>query len=182
MSTTTEKKRDLHADLAICDAATSGPWNIADTTDGFYVLDADDYVLAATLEHAVDATFIVEARQGWPEAIRRAIVAEAEVERLQCELTMALDGPVCNDCQNGEVPPFNEFGEGDDCPKCCGKGFVSHERAAELIAEQCEEIEILHEALTEIIEVSKADGIAYELDQCYVIARGALSVGGDSRK
>ncbi|MCY9532916.1 hypothetical protein M5X04_26770 [Paenibacillus alvei] len=78
-----KKKRDLHADLAICDAATPGPWDSADTTDGFYILDADDYVLAATLERAVDATFILESRQGWPEAIRRAIAAEAENERLR---------------------------------------------------------------------------------------------------
>lgn len=81
----TETKRNLHADLALCDAATPGPWESADTTDGFYILDADDYVLAATLERASDATFILEAREGWPEAIRRAIAAEAEVERLRKE-------------------------------------------------------------------------------------------------
>ncbi|OMC96253.1 hypothetical protein MKX34_24110 [Paenibacillus sp. FSL R5-0636] len=90
---TTETKRDLHADLAICNAATSGPWQTADTTDGYYVLDADDYVLAATLEHAADATFINEARTGWPIAIERAISAEAELERLRTCIAVAMTYP-----------------------------------------------------------------------------------------
>ena len=74
--------RDLHADLAICDAASPGEWSTADTTDGYYILDESDWVLAGTVESVEDARFIAESRQGWPEAIRRAIDAEAEVERL----------------------------------------------------------------------------------------------------
>lgn len=36
-----------------------------------------------------DAQFVAEAREGWPEAIRRAIEAEAEIERLRAILIEA---------------------------------------------------------------------------------------------
>lgn len=71
--------------------ATPGPWEIADTTDGYVLLDADGRELAfcESIGRADDARFIAEARTGWPEAIRRAMdaekrlmAAEAEVGRL----------------------------------------------------------------------------------------------------
>ena len=77
-----EQRRDLAEDLAICEAATPGPWKVADTTEWTYVLDEDDDIVGAC-ERAVDADFTAEAREGWPAAIRRAQAAEAEVERLE---------------------------------------------------------------------------------------------------
>lgn len=82
-----EPKRDLNEDLAICNAATQGPWVYS---EGLYVVknvtgdsfewDAD-FVAEAGAEE--DAAFIAAAREGWPHAIRRAQAAEAEVDRLR---------------------------------------------------------------------------------------------------
>lgn len=57
--------RDLEADLAICEAATSGPW-----------------------ENEANIRFAAEAREGWPYAIRRALAAEEEIDRLRNEISM----------------------------------------------------------------------------------------------
>lgn len=85
---TTENKRDLAADLAICEAAASaftlhqGVYAIP--TGGTTVeteICRDDYEPLTVS----DTEFILEAREGWPEAIRRAIAAEAEVEKLRRE-------------------------------------------------------------------------------------------------
>ena len=82
-----EQKRNLDADLAICNAAAPGPWVYS---EGLYVVknvtgdsfewDAD-FVAEAGAEE--DAAFIAAAREGWPHAIRRAQAAEAEVDRLR---------------------------------------------------------------------------------------------------
>ncbi|MEK3988060.1 hypothetical protein MHB77_32550 [Paenibacillus sp. FSL K6-3166] len=52
---TTKTKRDLRADLAFCN------------------------------KDSVVGAFVKEAREGWPEALRRAIAAEAEVESLRMQ-------------------------------------------------------------------------------------------------
>lgn len=90
-------KRDLDADLAICSAATSGPWRIK----GVNIIDRRGYPVLrkepmgqaygggdATLHiERIDANavFAIEARTGWPIAIERAINAEAEVESLRMQ-------------------------------------------------------------------------------------------------
>lgn len=86
-----EKARDLEADLAICEAATPGPWAVC----GRYVV-RDKYELGNyrqavfKAEHIpkieADMRFAVEAREGWPYAIRRALAAEAEIDRLRNEI------------------------------------------------------------------------------------------------
>lgn len=74
--------RDLQADLEICNKATPGPW-IQDRCN----VSAQGYTLFITyVSGKNDAQFIADARKGWPEAITRAINAEAEVERLRKEL------------------------------------------------------------------------------------------------
>ncbi|MBG9735808.1 hypothetical protein [Paenibacillus alvei] len=88
----TNNKRDLHADLAICDAATPGPWRIyggkLGETNVYYppYENHNEVVSDIDFDRPHDATFIAESREGWPEAIRRAIAAEAEVERLRKEI------------------------------------------------------------------------------------------------
>lgn len=82
--TTLETKRDLHADLAICDAATAGEWKF---NGNEVVVTSNPLVGIAGAMGEEDCEFIAEARQGWPEAIRRAIAAEAEVERLRSALS-----------------------------------------------------------------------------------------------
>jgi len=77
------KKRDLLADLEICQKTHEGPW----LKDELFIVDKDNYVLCdiVTLPDVTD--FIIAAREGWPEAISRAIAAEAEVERLRNALS-----------------------------------------------------------------------------------------------
>lgn len=92
--------RDLEKDLAICKTATPGPW--------FAHIHRDDSAEIATEAGGVsswicqtwykdedvmpnssnNAHFIAEAREGWPYAIRRALEAEAEIDRLRNELNI----------------------------------------------------------------------------------------------
>lgn len=92
----TTDKRDLHADLAICNAATAGPWAArgwsTPTDDQFFVRQTEDggkEVATAwqgvrypdmpeisAKEASANARFIAEARTGWPHAIERALTAE----------------------------------------------------------------------------------------------------------
>ena len=59
--------------------ATSGPWQVASTTDGEYILDCDEWVVAATFERREDAYFVAHAREDIPRLV-------AEIERLQAAL------------------------------------------------------------------------------------------------
>ncbi|WP_232696125.1 hypothetical protein [Brevibacillus daliensis] len=82
------KKRDLTADLALCDAATDGPWgefydDVLRIGTGSCNTVSETVVDESGVVRYPDASFIAEARTGWPIAIERAIRAEAEVERLQ---------------------------------------------------------------------------------------------------
>lgn len=69
------RQRDLHADLATCSAV---PQVYYDEGGGY---NAESLTEAA-------AQFFEEAPTAWPEAIRRALAAEAEVERLAEEVLM----------------------------------------------------------------------------------------------
>ena len=89
--------RDLKADLALCEAATPGPWEwTPDNWNGGFggivgkdnaeVLFPDhrnegDYGDAWFEEYPseADGKFIAAARTGWPKAIRRAMAAEKEL-------------------------------------------------------------------------------------------------------
>jgi hypothetical protein len=77
----TEIKRDLHADLAICNAAQSGPWKVGGGKFGETNVYAGDIRIVRDIDYdkQADATFITEARTGWPHAIERAISAETEL-------------------------------------------------------------------------------------------------------
>lgn len=83
----TTNKRDLHADLAICDAATAGELFYMPSIHSEYTYevcrhDFMDTIVASVIEQK-DAEFITNAYEGWSEAIRRAIAAEAENEQLR---------------------------------------------------------------------------------------------------
>ncbi|WP_127580158.1 hypothetical protein [Paenibacillus koleovorans] len=93
MKTTNTPTRDLEADLAICEAATPGNWE----TDGFSVFTEmkPDYSGGYSIFHSHegpnrenDCEFASAARAGWPYAIRRAMEAENEIDRLRNELNM----------------------------------------------------------------------------------------------
>lgn len=88
----TEIKRDLVADLALCEAASPGPWKREPAFDCEIYSEAD---LCGSVVSAVgdDMTyveiapnnerFILEAREGWPHAIRRALAAEKKWAKLR---------------------------------------------------------------------------------------------------
>lgn len=102
LETATEIKRDLIADLAICDAATGGKWewhdgkrhdlgSIVSDTEGsvcFFGNNTTYYPLEGEEPTEEDITFMTEAREGWAHAIRRAIAAEAENERLNGKIAV----------------------------------------------------------------------------------------------
>jgi alkylated DNA nucleotide flippase Atl1 len=81
---TTKNKRDLAADLAICEAATAGPVDYFESIDSEYEYevcrkDLLDTIIASVITDQ-DARFIAEAFEGWPVAIRRAMAAEKSLE------------------------------------------------------------------------------------------------------
>ena len=89
--------RELKADLEICEKATPGEW--ATTYGSEFVVqdkyDKDDCRQGiCKLLHKPkineDAQFIASAREGWPEAIERAIKAEETLESLLDDYTMIL--------------------------------------------------------------------------------------------
>ncbi|MGF7045753.1 hypothetical protein J2T13_000213 [Paenibacillus sp. DS2015] len=86
-----EIKRDLIADLAICDAATEGPWRrehgceceVFSGTDMYpsvITVSGDD--MSYVVISAENERFILESREGWPHAIRRAVAAEERCDSL----------------------------------------------------------------------------------------------------
>lgn len=109
----TDKERDLEADLILCDRSPPGPWALGSlgisTGDG----GGRDYWIGPPDEGPPDCVFhwhepdtlgedeedptpayltleaaemIAAAREGWPAAIRRALVAEALVDFLKEQL------------------------------------------------------------------------------------------------
>lgn len=82
--------RDLEADLAVCEAATPGPYNIRPCGCGHPACD-QVFISITKADGRLtpeDARFIAEAHEGWPYAIRRALEAEAEIDRLRDEIRM----------------------------------------------------------------------------------------------
>lgn len=82
------RARDLEADLAICEAATPEKWVTRPCGCG----DCDLHFLNVAHSEGrlepQDARFIANAREGWPYAIRRAMEAEEQVDRLRDELNI----------------------------------------------------------------------------------------------
>lgn len=76
--------RDLQADLAICGATTPGPYEVRLCDCGCNQIYIDKQGKLTN----EDVKFFTEARTGWPYAIRRALAAEAEIDRLQNELAI----------------------------------------------------------------------------------------------
>ncbi len=90
-------KRDLKADLELCNKATPGPWYRKKTGANFKGFSSE-VIIADTSRYATgnkvyaepkggqfpanDADFIAQAREGWPHAIERAIKAESLAREL----------------------------------------------------------------------------------------------------
>lgn len=80
-------KRNLVEDLTICEAATPGTWKY---NGNEVVATEKPFVGIAGAMSEEDCEFIAAARDGWPEAIRIAIAAEEEVERMKEGITDAI--------------------------------------------------------------------------------------------
>jgi hypothetical protein len=88
--------------------ATPGPWQIATTTDGAYVLDTDDMIIAATIERTEDASFIAHARTDIPALLDHIAELEAELAILKQPGVHT----ICPHC--GAVDDYSVSGESYD--------------------------------------------------------------------
>ncbi|MEK4360783.1 hypothetical protein NYE48_27640 [Paenibacillus sp. FSL M7-1455] len=84
---TTETKRDLVADLALCEAAITGPVEYFASIDSEYEYEVcrKDFlntIIASVIDER-DARMITEAYTGWPHAILRAMAAEEKWAKLR---------------------------------------------------------------------------------------------------
>ena len=78
-------KRDLKADLELCNKATPGPWEFGPIYAGTIAGELDEE------RHRANRELLNNFREGWPHAIERAIKAEAEVEQLKGEIEQLLE-------------------------------------------------------------------------------------------
>ncbi|MCS1350344.1 hypothetical protein [Mechercharimyces sp. CAU 1602] len=82
--------RNLINDLRICQQATDGPWYAYCESGQFHHVDRKlekGWEFICQYANKKDAEFIAESREGWQEAIERAVTAETEIVRLQHELS-----------------------------------------------------------------------------------------------
>jgi hypothetical protein len=83
-------KRDLKADLKFCDRATPGQWRCEWNPDYSEIyapgVDTPSPLIIVMGHDPHDADFIVQAREGWPHAIERALKAEALARELMYAL------------------------------------------------------------------------------------------------
>ena len=117
-------KRDLQIDLEICEKATPGPWRhigLRVYVDGKRPYIENEIGIAHIL---ANSRLIASAREGWPEAIRRAIAAEAEVKRLY----RLLQENVAH-CSNTNCEYL------DDTHGTCSKEVIYHDGEGKCISE-----------------------------------------------
>jgi hypothetical protein len=96
-----DAERDLRADLLLCGRATPGPWEWKNGLRAWPGEEIPGYTMPRLVGRGrvilnlknpggglpgpiPDLDLIIESRVGWPVALRRAIAAEAECERLRC--------------------------------------------------------------------------------------------------
>ena len=77
--------RNLEDDLAICEAATPGPWMTKTNPYSDLLIEGDGQILGFLVSDE-DQAFVIAAREGWPNVIRLAQQLEREVELLKNEL------------------------------------------------------------------------------------------------
>ena len=87
-----EQKRDAAADLAMCEAATPGKWEGKHAIQPYISVftGVAEEVIATTYTRG-DMRFIAESRTALPHWIKRSVAAEAEVERLREQLSLAAE-------------------------------------------------------------------------------------------
>ena len=129
-------KRDLLADLKVCDRATPGPWRCEWNPDcsEIYAPGVDKPIILVGHDPH-DADFIVQAREGWPHAIERALKAEALAQKLLDvlgrvipsylvgRLELDLDSVPEATVVRGEWKPIFKGADTCECSVCKSEGF-----------------------------------------------------------
>jgi hypothetical protein len=127
-------KRDLLADVKFCDRATQGPWRHDEWNldcSEVYAPEVDNPIILVGHD-PYDADFIVQAREGWPHAIERAIEAEA----LARELAEVL---LLYEKWEADLLMDNSLWQ-----SASGLPFITQEVWDELVAVQTERNKVLH--------------------------------------
>ncbi len=101
-------KRDLKADLELCNKATANAWYWSDGDPIVVGTDKGEPILWIQRRpepRADDITFLCNAREGWPHAIERALKAELLVWEL-AEILNGIQGAtivasLAGDCEDG---------------------------------------------------------------------------------
>lgn len=134
--------RDLQKDLEICQLANAAPWTVRD-----YSIYNGERLVADYVPRQRDCYFITAAREGWPEAIKRAMAAEAKVRELETQCAAMREA----------LLKINELG---NCDKC-GQTYVLHDIA-----------EIKHQALSSdagkamLKRMAKLEAVAEAAKKC----------------
>jgi len=81
---------ELQAIRVRAEKASEGPWRLADTADGAWLLDGADMIIAGTFERLEDAIFSAHAREDIPKLL-------AEIERLCTGIERAINETSCDD-------------------------------------------------------------------------------------
>lgn len=76
-------KQQLEEIALRADKATEGPWGIADTSDGAWIVDESGGIITGTTERLSDANFTAHAREDIPSLLEHISKQEAEIDRLQ---------------------------------------------------------------------------------------------------
>ena len=195
--------RDFKKDLDICQKATSGPWSlkIKGNSVQSYAIEG---ICSGMKMHGKDAEFISAAREGWSEAINRAIAAEAETEKLKVARDCFKD--TCNDYDvlvnkvriernklieqknklKAEVERITEYNDGLESTIC-----VLEAENEKLRAQRTEDILLMEEtlevhklSLATVVKLRKALALAHSMilggeqhtEQSRQVIEGALGL------
>ncbi|WP_077297362.1 hypothetical protein [Virgibacillus pantothenticus] len=66
--------------------ATEGPWGIADTSDGAWIVDESGDIITGTTERLSDANFIAHAREDVLNLLEHVSKQKTEIEQLRNEM------------------------------------------------------------------------------------------------
>ena len=89
--------RDLKADLELCQSHRQKRWKFQEWVDAvgqqWYGVSDDGHGFCRVRDKKI-AEFIVQAREGWPHAIERALEAEAKLEKAKDLIQRWFDGEI----------------------------------------------------------------------------------------
>jgi len=169
IETATEIKRDLLDDLAICDAATEGPFHYMRSihSESAYEVCERNFLdtIVASVIIEEDARLLTEAREGWAHAIRRAIAAEAKWAELIEIVDTNATGGKGEDINDYDIMR-NIMGEVDSD----ATGYIeenAHLRnCTEALSKECEHLrDVLETALSQLEQADSYSGIVNEVIQ-----------------